>query len=402
MSKDDFLNEFYKLLKPVDAWKGDVESIKALFELKLAKHSITQNQAENLLAMQKRSLDGILDGTAKRVDVINLLKLGQFLGLETDALLRLYISELPQDMVAELEDARKKTFILANFDIKNLSKAGFIKTKSDFGEIEQRINSYFGLESIFQYANRQYIPAFSKTKRGENTPMLEFWVRSAYSLLESIQNPHPYDRDELVKLIPKIRPYSMNVSDGLRTVTRALFNLGVTVIYQPYLPTTSVRGATFIINNKPCIVLTNLNKNYATVWFALMHEIHHVLYDYDKIEGQVFHLTGEPDLFLLEDEANKFSRDYFLPADRAKFVYKFIDNTLVVKNLAKESQIHPSLIYNFYCFEMDAAGKGNYWGKYKHLLPDVSSALKDINVNPFDHEKIDETVHYLNTHIFNI
>ncbi len=402
MSKDDFLNEFYKLLKPVDVWNGEINSIKEIFEAKLLRHGITQNQAENLLAMQKRSLDGILDGTAKRVDVINLLKLGQFLGLETEALLRLYLSELPQDMVAELEDARKKTFILANFDIKNLNKAGFIKSKNDFDEIEQRINNYFGLSSIFQYTSHQYIPAFSKTKRGENTPMREFWVRSAYSLFESIKNPHAYDRDGLVKLLPKIRPYSMNVTHGLRTVTQALFHLGVTVIYQPYLPATQVRGATFIINNKPCIVLTNLNKNYATVWFALLHELHHVLYDYDKIEGQVFHLTGEPDLFLLEDEANNFSRDYFLPQDRAKFVYKFIDNTLVVNNLAKESQIHPSLIYNFYCYEMDAAGKGNYWKKYKHLMPDVTIALKDINVNPFDHERIEETVQYLNENIFNL
>jgi hypothetical protein len=104
----------------------------------------------------------------------------------------------------------------------------------------------------------------------------------------------------------------------------------------------------------------------------------------------------------LEDEANNFSRDYFLPADRAKLVYKFIDNTLVVNNLAKESQIHPSLIYNFYCYEMDTAGRGNYWGKYKHLLPDVTIALKDINVNPFDHERIEETVQYLNENIFNI
>lgn len=402
MSDSQFLDEFYKMLRPVDAWSGEVRSIKEIFEAKLAKHGITQNQAEQLLNMQKRSLDGILDGTAKRVDVINLLKLGQFLGLETEALLKLYLNELPRDMVAELDDTRRKNYILSNFDIKNLIKAGFIKPKSDFKEIEERIVSYFNLPSIFHYSNGSYFPAFSKTKKSESSAMREFWVRTAYTFFESINNPNDFDREGLVNLLPKIRPYSMNVSHGLRTVTQALFNLGVTVIYQPKLPTTQVRGATFIIDDKPCIVLTDLNKNYATVWFALLHELHHVLYDYDKIQGQVFHLTGEPDLFLIEEAANNFAHNYFLPPERAKLVYKFIDNKLVINNLAKEGQIDPSLIYNFYCHDMEAAGRGNYWGKYKHLLPDVKIALKDINVNPFDHDRIEQTVQYLKETIFNI
>ncbi len=403
MDEKEFLNEFYKMLSPVDTWEGEANSIKEIFEAKLEKYGITQNQAEKLLNMQKRSLEGILDRSAKRVDVINLLKLGQFLGLETSSLVKLYLSELSHDMVAELEDAKKKSYILANFDIKNLAKAGFLKTKTDFEEIEKRIVSFFGLKSIFHYSNKQIIPAFSKTKKSASTLMREFWVRSAYSHFESIKNPNAYNRNLLIDLISKIRPYTMNVPDGLRIVTQALYNIGVTVIYQPKLETTQVRGATFVINGQPCIALTDLNKNYATIWFALMHELHHVLYDFEEIQNNVFHLTGEPDLFLLqEDKADEFSRNYFFPADRAKFVYKYIDNSLVVNNLARESQIHPSLIYNFYCYDMDATGKGSYWAKYKHFQPDVKLALKDININPFENDRIDDTVQYLKEHIFNI
>jgi len=149
--------------------------------------------------------------------------------------------------------------------------------------------------------------------------------------------------------------------------------------------------------------LQPLNKNYATIWFALLHELHHVLYDYDEIKNNVFHLTGEVDLFLLQEhKADEFSRNYFLPADRAKFIYKYIDNQLIVGNFAQENQVHPSLIYNFYCWDMDAAGKGNYWAKYKHHQPDIKLALKDINVDPFDKKSVDQTVQYLKEHIFNI
>src|ERR1700712_1926467 len=103
MDENVFLSEFYKMLAPVDAWDGEANSIKEIFEGRLAKHGITQNQAEKILNMQKRTLEGILDGSAKRVDVINLLKLGQFLGLETNALFKLFLSDMPADMVGELE-----------------------------------------------------------------------------------------------------------------------------------------------------------------------------------------------------------------------------------------------------------------------------------------------------------
>src|SRR6185503_3266887 len=256
MDENLFLNEFYKMLAPVDAWEGQATSIKAIFEGRLAQHGITQNQAEKLLNMQKRTLEGILDGSAKRIDVINLLKLGQFLGLETNHLFKLFLSDMPAEMIGELEDAKKKAYILANFDIKNLAKAGFLSTKTDFDEIERRVVKFFGLRSIFDYTQQQIIPAFSKTKKSESTLMREFWVRSAHTHFEGLNNPNEYDRQLLIDLIAKIRPYTTNITNGLRTVTQALYNVGVTVIYQPHLPTTHVRGATFVVNGKPCVALT--------------------------------------------------------------------------------------------------------------------------------------------------
>lgn len=403
MNNNGFINEFYKLLNPVDKWAGEEASLKELFDAKIQQYGLTTNQAEKLLSMQKRTLEGILDRSAKRIDVVNLLKLGQFLGLNTDSLFKIYLNEVSHDIIAELEDTKKKSYIVANFDVKNLFKAGFIASKTDFDEIEQRILSFFGLNSIYEYASKSYIPAFSKTKRSPNILMKEFWVRSAYAHFEKINNPNPYNREALVDLIPKIRPYTMNLESGLKTVSQALFNAGLTVIYQPHLPTTQVRGATFVINNKPCIVLTDLNQRYATIWFALMHELYHALYDLEEIERQVFHLTGEPDLFLLqEDKANDFSREYLFGQDKLKYIKPYIDNERIVREFAKKNQVHPSLIYNFYCFDVESEGKGSYWAKYRVHQPDVKTALKELNVNTFENDSIDDTIKYLNEYVFNI
>jgi Zn-dependent peptidase ImmA (M78 family) len=232
--------------------------------------------------------------------------------------------------------------------------------------------------------------------------MREFWIKSAYIHFEKINNINDYDRNRLVDLMSKIRPYTMNVTDGLKIVSQALYSCGVTVIYQQHLPTTQVRGATFIVNNKPCIALTDLNKNYATLWFALMHELHHVLFDFEEIKKQVFHLTGETDLFLLqEDKANEFSRQYLLSYEDSNYISAHIDNSFIVREFAKEKQIHPSLIYNFYCHDNQKSGKGSYWAKFKHLMPDVGQALKDFNLNSFQGKSIEESISEIKETVFN-
>ncbi len=403
MNEINFIDEFYKIVTPEDKWDGYGTSIKEIFEIRLNEFGITQNQAEKLLGMEKRTLEGVLNKTLKRVDVINLLKLGQFLGLDISLLLKIYLQELSPETIKELEDSKKKSYLLSNFDLKNLHKAGFIKSKTDYVHIEQRINKYFGLKNIFDYRRNSYIPAFSKTKKNASVLMREFWVRSAYLHFEKINNPNEYDRTKFIDLIPKIRPYTMNIEKGLRIVTQALYNVGVTVIYQPQITTTQIRGATFIVNGKPGIVITDLNKNYATLWFALMHEIHHSLYDFDDIQKQVFHLTGEPDLFLLqEDKADEFSRDYLFPKDKSNYISNFIDSPIIVEEYALTNQIHPSIIYNFYCRDMEQNKVGNFWPKFRKFIPATDIALKELNINTIKKESIEETVSYLKEKIFNI
>lgn len=42
-------------------------------------------------------------------------------------------------------------YIRKRFDVDGLFEAGFLKNKTDFKYIEQRIITFFGLENIYQY-----------------------------------------------------------------------------------------------------------------------------------------------------------------------------------------------------------------------------------------------------------
>ncbi|MEN9612315.1 MAG: hypothetical protein RLZZ628_3129 [Bacteroidota bacterium] len=397
----DHINKNKDFFKELYAYLNDhPQSMKALFEQKVAQLGLSNRQIENGLDIERKSLLAILDMDAQRVDVINLIKIGSFLDLGVEETLKIFASNLPIAQIREIEKARIFNFIVKTFDINALKSVKILESVRDFEEIENRLKFFFGIDSIYDY-ERKIGAAFSKTKRPATNKMLDFWVKSTYAFFEKVDNPNSYQRETLKMLVPKIKPCTMDVKKGFQTVVRALFNVGVTVIFQPYLPKTQVRGGTFFVHGKPCIALTNLNQNYATLWFALMHELYHVLFDEADIQLNTYHLTGENDLFLLnEHRANDFAKQYFISDDKSKYIYPFIQEKVVVEQFAKKIQIHPSLIYNFYCYDKQKEGK-NYWAIFQKYQPDLSEATKNINIALWDKTTIAESVSIIQSLIKN-
>ncbi len=402
MEDNEFLKEFSKILNPHGNWTGKGTNLKDIFQEKLKESKLSQYQAEKLLGVERKTLEGILNNTSKRVDVITLLKIGQFIGLDVNTVIGLFVNQISADNVGKYEESKKRSFIADNFDIKNLYTAKFIKSRVDFEKIEERIVKYFGLKDITDYSRSSYTPAFKKGKKAGNILMIEFFVRSAIEHFKKIGNPNTYNREALIELIPKIKPYTRNEEKGLKNITDALYNVGVTVIYQPHLPTTQIYGATFVWDNKPFIVLTDFHKKYPTLWFSLFHELHHVLWDFEDIKTQTYHLTGEQDLFLLqEDKADEFARDYLFSNERAKFIYPQIDNQFIIENYAEECHIHSSIIYSNYCYDTNKLKGESYWGKFHRHIPSSALSLNYLNSNPFEFESIEESVTHLKENVFN-
>lgn len=365
-------------------------SIDELFKEKLESSGLTKTQFEKLSGMERRSLDSILDKTSKQTDIIKLLKLGEFLEIEFEELLIIHFKDRPIEEIKELQESMDITFINKYFDLKTLISLGFINKSNSLDDLKLRICNFFELDSIYDYDKELNDVLFSKTRKSFSDKMKDFWIKSNYKYFEVINNPNKFNREELVELIPKIKPYTKNVETGLVTVFQALYNIGVTVVFQPMLPKTQIKGATFIINNKPCIVITDFNKNYGTIWFSLIHELHHVLFDLEIIKKTNYHLTGEPDLFLIqEDQANEFASEYLISSEKMRYIEKMIHNKLMVNRFAKECQIHPSIIYTQYQWRQSALGE-NYWGAFKEHLPNIDSITKKLNVANWNVDSIKE------------
>lgn len=369
-----------------------IVNLRDLFEQKLEEYGITKSRALAMLGIDKDVFGDILSGSARQPNLVHVLKLAEFLGIGIEAAVSAVMKEQSGETIASLERSRKATFLLKYFDLKRLSGIGFLDKSSDPSENVNRLLQFFGYDSMAAFEEHLDAPLFSKTRRLFSDKMLKFWIDAAYRMFELIDNPNPYDRESVKEVVAKAKPYCQDVTNGLFTVCRALYAHGVTVITQDLLVGTQVRGGTFYVNDKPCIVLTDFRKSYPTVWTTLLHELHHVLFDLEVIRDWKFHLSGDgaSDLSLIEEKANAFSMDYFCSREEYEYIKRQIHSKFHVERFAHQRTVHPAMIYNAYQFyEQHLTGK-NFWGAFKDEIPKSDVTLKRLQPVTWKEETIDE------------
>lgn len=383
-------------------------SLRERFDNRIAELGITPTYVLGILNINYRALEGILDGTQRRIDFVTLTKLARFLGITTNLVVRLYIETLEKNNPDDLKVADKRTFITTNFDLATLRAANIISSISDFDHIEERLTRILGLRSIFDYNTDEIEAAFSSgATKPRNASTRKYFIEKSRTIFKTLNNPYDYDKEALIKYFPKIRWHSTDVESGLINVIRSLYKLGVTVIFQPKLPSLQLRGATFAVNEKPCIVLTDYRGFYPTLWFALIHELFHVLFDWQEILDKKYHLSDEEsDLFVLkqkEDEANDFAREFLFPAKKMEMISDKISSEKIsdknyIKRFALDNHVHQSIIYANYAFDNKHE---NFWAKTQKYMPEINSLLNELGNNLGNQATASEFAEYYKTNLLN-
>ncbi len=348
---DDFLRDLFKPRK---------ETLKELFDRRISELEVSHTNAAEILKMEPRTLTGILLGTQKRVDYTNLFKLADFLQVSREEVVLSYTELLEKNFSVEVGITPDRIdFIKKNFDLSALKKAGFIDDITDFESIEKKLLISLGLKSISDYRPLTEENAYSAGMLiPKNDLTRSLWKGVALEFFEELSNPYEYNRSALINYFPEIRWHSTNVNLGFTNVIRDLYRIGVTVLYQPSLSQLHLKGWTVSVNNKPCIVISDYYGFYTTLWFSLIHELFHVLFDWDEIFLGKYHISedGIDNLTLLEKEkeADSFAREYLFSKDKTDQVRPFLKNTDYVKEFAQNNHVHPSMIYVF-----NAKDRGN-------------------------------------------
>lgn len=354
---------------------------------------LTKHQFCNLLGIEKTSWDYILKGKRGKLDVPMLLKLAQFLEIDIQSAVNMYVKHSENEIEKELKVVKKNSFLATYFDLKSLKKIGFIKSIQNLKNIEEKILEFFQFQDLSEYLLQDIRPLFSQTKIKSSDKMLLFWNRIVLEQIKTIQNPFPFDEKKLLTIIPKMREATLDIENGFNKFIQALFECGVTVIVETYISNTGIRGGTFSNKGKPYIVLTNIYQRYPTLWFTLAHELCHVINDFDYISHQGYHLTGENDLLndeLQETIADNFAERIFLSEENAKMIEKYITIDEIVSQHAKSWSVHKSFIYARYLKNHNTP---NHWKKFQKYLISSSPAIKNIEViDPWKKRTVLETV----------
>lgn len=381
MDKPEKYKDVDNLLKKIlsDATRVNFFPLEDLFEHRIMYLNISRTQALNILNIDHKTLSSILAGDSKKVDFVTLLKLSDFLEISPEELVNKYFQLVGSAHNESINISKKRSFIVNNFDLPGLKKIGFISNITNYEEIEERINTFFGYETIFEHQKHKINAVFSSGKRHTKKESLEFWWAAAKQSLEKTPNPYNYERDALVSFFPEIRWHSMNVERGLLTVSQALFKLGVTVIFVPkYHTDLHIKGATTLHRGKPCIILTKYTHYYATIWFTLLHELFHVLYDLEEIkkDKDQCHISGEiQSKEINEAEADDFARQYLFSDEKMAAIRPHIHEPQFVKYYSAQNHVHPSIVYSFYCWD---TGEDQAWRRFSKnmIIPEYTGLLE--------------------------
>ncbi|MEJ5056014.1 hypothetical protein [Sphingobacterium sp. MYb382] len=370
------------------------QTLSSIFEQRLVELNINQTTAAEIMGIQYRGLVGVLNGTLKRIDFSTLNKLSSFLQLSQRDVLELFMNTF-SDRYSSNVDQEKVNFIKDNFDLATLKKVGFIEDIADFSGIESRLCKLFRVNNILDYKPSEKVPAFSAGKiKKKSSYSQSTWLTKAEEILNELDQPYPYDRNQLIEIFPKIRWYSTDVSLGLKNVISLLYRCGISVIFMPSFPNLHVRGATIPIEGKPAIILTDYKGFYATLWFALIHELYHVLFDWEEISQGNYHLSidDSDDAVLVqkETEADSFSRKYLFSKEKSSMIRRYLNNHSEVVKFAKFNDVHPSMIYLFEAF--DSGNKPANWIKAQKYNASVPDSLGKLNSTWSDIDSINQYV----------
>ena len=365
----------------------------------MEEYDISQKGLADILSINLNSLRNLFDGSTTEIKLNHAIKIANLVGVPENELIDVCAVDFSNEEISNINRTKKIAFILDNFDLESLKSLKLIKSIKNYDEIENRICTFFGFKSIFEY-NRLTVGRnlYSKSRQSvaekKRLKMLDFWVRCNKYTFETINNPNDFDSEMLEDYMSRIKFFSKNVEKGFYTVIKALYKIGVTVIVQSYMTRTSVFGSTMIINGKPCIVLTNMGKKYDKLWFTLIHELYHVVMDFAYLEKVSYHITDSesPDLFVSEDSADAFASELLFGEEKLKLVRPFIYNHFKIDLAAQKANIHSSIIYGQYLHGLNKEQQKEGYKKFSRFLISSDQAVKFLLYNPLDHDTIIEAV----------
>lgn len=213
--------------------------------------------------------------------------------------------------------------LVRQIDYRFWVELGLVKATRVTSEKVRELQHYFKVSSLSVLNQRDFLVQY-RTSVSEVTDInvinANAWVQTAINIGSSLE-VEPYDKKKLTAAIPEIRGMTVKEpKDFYPRLKKLLANCGVALVLLPNLKNCGVNGAVKWLGKDKVVLALNDRRKYAdTFWFALFHELGHVLQQRIKVllvsEKNKAGLETDDLVQRLEDEADWFSQDILIPKD---------------------------------------------------------------------------------------
>lgn len=269
------------------------------------------------------------------------------------------------DMVQKVNDRDNMTaeekHIAASLPYNDLLAFGYFDKKDP--SIEEKVEIW---RSFLHVSNLTYVPAsyrldsvcypsaFKKTDDSSfDCYIMSIWIQMC--LLSDKSNSYPFSKNMLRKSFSLIRReiHNSNIEKAIQNIKGILLKCGVVFNVIHYLEGAPVQGYIRKLDDHVLMCLT-LRKNYQDAfWFALAHEIGHLLYSRSLNEGLLDFKCGEFLVLGSEKQATDFEENFLIPSkDFNGFICNPI-NERTIRDFANKESVDPGIVvgrliaYNF-------------------------------------------------------
>lgn len=229
-------------------------------------------------------------------------------------------------------------------------KNALLLMRGEFNDGYDRLDDildFFNVDSedeIFAASESQ--AALYRTQNGvEPDPInLHTWLRRGELEFEKLELPE-YDENALLEWVNS-RTWEQHIEevDYFKMLPELFKQFGVALVYVPFLPKT-VYGAVRWFNGRPLIEISDRNRDLATSWYTLFHEVGHVILhkNEDVYEGDI---ATHRHTSRIERQANQFASKHLFNGDNlrvAVFDRKRSGEPMTANSLAIEFGVAPIL-----------------------------------------------------------
>lgn len=319
----------------------------------LESRGLTQKEVSKRIGVSERHLSKMLNGKTRLTEEM-ALKLEKLMP-DMPASFWLNYEVKYQEYLAREKEAHE----LEGLDLKAISQRFHFREAlemSGYPLVEQAISmlKLLGVATFDRY--RYAIPSgIEFMQDGGEDEAVVVWLKLCEEEVaeqNDVEGSPTYSEDALRGVLPMLKDVASNTDffASLKSCRMLLNSVGVYLVYREAIGNAKVRGALTSSEGHPTIYISGRYKTHGDAWFALCHELGHLLDGFD------FKKTGvsmdDADELKSEDEAdvraNAYARDFFVDSTSYdQFVNTGGFSSASIKSFAAEQGTAPGIIVAF-------------------------------------------------------